>query len=322
MLDAVMKACGRLAVGGDVPEYGIARALPDLCGLLVIDNAEHLIAHVAEMVEALLATNSQVRIVVASRERLRISCERTFKVDPLETPPAHSAQVDILSHAAVKLFLQRANVMPITVDADDRQLQLVAEICRRLDGIPLAIELAAARVAVLGLNGVRRCLDDRMAFLTCGYRNAPPRHQSLQAMYDWSYALLRDSERALFRRAAVFDDLFTLDALCAVTCDATLSPDSVIEGVDALVAKSLLNVHAEGPRVRYGLYESTRAYALQKLRDEGEAEAIRVRYERHILRLPWTAVGGRSSPKPDGAPPRHPAAVGHALTWASVRDSD
>jgi predicted ATPase len=286
MLDAIMKGCGWPTGGAGVPEGGVACALADLRGLLLVDNAEHLIEHVAEIVDALLAANNHVRVVVTSRERLRISPEHTFKVDPLETPPARAAQADILAHSAVRLFLQRANAMQVTVDADGRQLQLVGEICRRLDGIPLAIELAAARVADLGLDGARRCLDDRMAFLTGGYRTARQRHQSLRATFDWSHAMLGHSERTLFRRIAVFDDLFTLDLLGAVACDATLSLSSAIEAIDALVAKSLLNVQMEGPRVLYWLHESTRAYALQKLHDEGEVEAITMRHERHAVAMP------------------------------------
>ncbi|ORC49894.1 hypothetical protein B2G74_18490 [Burkholderia sp. A27] len=309
MLEAIMKGCGRPTGGAGVPEEGVARALSNLRGLLLIDNAEHLIAHVAEIVDALLAANNHVRVVVTSRERLRISPEHTFKVDPLETPPASAAQVDILAHSAVRLFLQRANAMQVTVDADGRQLQLVGEICRRLDGIPLAIELAVVRVADLGLDGVRRCLDDRMAFLTGGYRTARPRHQSLRATFDWSHALLGQSDRTLFRRIAVFDGLFTLDALGAVACDATLSLGSAIAGIDALVANSLLNVQMEGPRVLYWLYESTRAYALQKLCGEGEAETISMRYKRNVIHLPPRGGENQLRSESDNVRRPSPAAV-------------
>jgi predicted ATPase len=270
----------------------------------------------------LLAANNHVRVIVTSRERLRISPEHTFKVDPLDTPPASAAQVDILAHSAVRLFLQRANAMQVAVDADGQQLQLVGEICRRLDGIPLAIELAAARVADLGLDGARRCLDDRMAFLTGGYRTAQLRHQSLRATFDWSHALLGHSERTLFRRIAVFDCLFTLEALGAVACDATLSLGNAIAGIDALVANSLLNVQMEGPRVLYWLYESTRAYALQKLCDEGEVETITMRYERNIIYLP--SRGGENQLKSESRNVRRPspAAVYDALNRASAQNGD
>ncbi|CAE6844471.1 ATP-binding protein [Paraburkholderia nemoris] len=322
MLEAIMTGCGRSTGDAGVPEEGVACALSNLRGLLLIDNAEHLIAHVAEVVDALLAANAHVRVVVTSRERLRISPEHTFKVDPLETPPASAAQVDILAHSAVRLFLQRANAMQVTVDADSRQLQLVGEMCRRLDGIPLAIELAAARVADLGLDGARRCLDDRMAFLTGGYRTARLRHQSLRATFDWSFALLGHSERILFRRIAVFDRLFTLDALGAVACDATLSLDSAIAGIDALVANSLLNVQMEGPRVLYWLYESTRAYALQKLCDEGEVETITMRYERNFSHLP--SRGGEDQLKSESGNVHRPspAAVHDTLNWTSAQNGN
>ncbi|AUT75629.1 transcriptional regulator [Paraburkholderia hospita] len=308
MVDAIMEACGQPTGCAGVPEGGVACALSDLRGLMLVDNAEHLIAHVAEIVEALFATNNHVRIVVTSRERLRISPEQTFRVDPLETPPADASQTDILAHSAVRLFLQRASAMQVTVDADGRQLQLVGELCRRLDGIPLAIELAVARVADLGLDGARRCLDDRMAFLTGGYRTARLRHQSLRATFDWSHALLSHSERTLFRRIAIFDGLFTLDWVGAVACDTTLSLSNAIAGTDALVAKSLLNVQMEGPRVLYWLYESTRAYALQKLRDEDELEAISVRHERLAVCLPRRAYGGYLNPEPGSVSRTSPAA--------------
>ncbi|MCX4149849.1 MULTISPECIES: winged helix-turn-helix domain-containing protein [Paraburkholderia] len=322
MLDAIMKGCGRPTGGAGVPEKGVACALSDLRGLLFIDNAEHLIAHVAEIVDALLAANNHVRVVVTSRERLRISPEHTFKVDPLETPPAYTSQVDIRGHSAVRLFLQRANAMQLTVGADGQQLQLVGEICRRLDGIPLAIELAAARVAALGLDGARHCLDDRMAFLTGGYRTARPRHQSLRATFDWSHALLDHTERTLFRRTAVFDGLFTLEALGVVAYDATLSLSSAIAGIDALVAKSLLNVQFEGPRALYWLYESTRAYALQKLRDEGEVETITMRHEHHAVRLPRRAGADQLNPEPGSVRRSSPTAGHHALNWSAAQYGD
>ena len=210
VLAATAQGCGLPVEHGTPGLAQIAMVLADQRRLLVLDNAEHVIAHVAEMVEALVAANANLRVLVTSREPLRIMAEAVFRVEPLDVPQPGSTDAQILQHSAVNLFLMRANSLQREVAAESAELRLVGEICRRLDGIPLAIELAAARVVTLGVVGVHRRLDDRMAILAGGYRTALPRHQTLRATFDWSFALLDSDSQALFRRSAVFGGVFTL----------------------------------------------------------------------------------------------------------------
>ena len=157
----------------------------------------------------------------------------------------------------------------------------VGEICTRLDGLPLAIELAAARVATLGIAGVASRLDDRLNLLTGGLRSALPRHQALRATFDWSYVLLDPAARALFRRLGCFISSFTFDAVRAVAAEPDAPIAELIAGLGELVAKSLLTVEFSGANAQYRLSESTRAYALEKLRNEGELERVAARHARY-----------------------------------------
>jgi predicted ATPase/DNA-binding winged helix-turn-helix (wHTH) protein len=273
VLAAIVKGCGLPVEGAPL---SIARIASALAGkrLLLLDNAEHVVGHVAQIVESLIAANALLRVLVTSREPLRIMPEAVFRVDPLDVPPPHATDAEILQRSAVKLFLMRANSLQGQVGADSLAIQLVGEICRRLDGIPLALELAAARAVALGVEGVYRRLDDPMALLGGGYRTALPRHQTLRATFDWSFSFLKANTQLLFRRLAVFSGDFTFEAMCAVVCDAQLTVGSAISGISELVAKSLINIEFDGAVARYRLYESTRAYALEKLQAEGETHEI------------------------------------------------
>jgi len=281
VLAAIAQGCG-LPVEHTTPSLlQIAAALAER-RLLVLDNAEHVIAHVAEVVEALAAANADLRVLVTSREPLRIMAEAVFRVEPLEVPQPGSADAEILQQSAVNLFLLRANSMQRDIGTNSTELRLVGEICRRLDGIPLALELAAARVVTLGVVGVHQRLDDRLAILAGGYRTALPRHQTLRATFDWSFALLDAKSQALFRRSAVFGGVFSFEAMCAVACDASLTVADAISAISELLAKSLVNVEFDGPVARYRLSECTRAYALEKLQAEGERQELAVRHARYL----------------------------------------
>ena len=282
VLAAIVEGCGLPMFGQQTDIEQVATALGKNRRLLLLDNAEHVIRYVAETVESLIAANTLLRVLVTSREPLRIVPETVFRVDPLDVPPPHSSDTEILQRSAVNLFLMRANSLQGQGEAESLDIQLVGEICRRLDGIPLAIELAAARIVSLGVEGVYRRLDDRMAILSGGYRTALPRHQTLRATFDWSYALLERAAQALFRRLAMFGGIFTLEAMCAVACDAELTIGVVIDGIGELVTKSLVNVKFDGPVAKYRLTESTRAYALERLQAEGEAKKIAARQARYL----------------------------------------
>ncbi|MGQ7935908.1 ATP-binding protein [Paraburkholderia sp. D1E] len=282
VLRAIVERCGLSVPDPQVDVEQVVAALARQCRLLVLDNAEHVIGIMAHIVEALVAGNDALRVLVTSREPLRIMPETVFRVEPLDVPPPHSTDADILRCSAVNLFLQHANSLQGKVGSDSTELQLVGEICRRLDGIPLAIELAAARVVALGVEGVHRRLDDRMAILAGGYRTALPRHQTLRATFDWSFAILDQNARSMFRRLAVFGDAFTFEAMCAVVCDEAYTVANAIGSIDELVAKSLVGVEFEGPVAKYRLSESTRAYAMAKLQAEGEQDDITARHARYF----------------------------------------
>jgi predicted ATPase/DNA-binding winged helix-turn-helix (wHTH) protein len=281
---AIIEGCG-LPMSSQQPGVEqVAAVLGRNRRLLLLDNAEHVVGYVAETVESLIAANASLRVLVTSREPLRIMPEAVFRVEPLDVPPPHSTDAEILQRSAVNLFLMRANSLQGQVGVDSPEIRLVGEICRRLDGIPLAIELAAARIVSLGVEGVHRRLDDRMAILAGGYRTALPRHQTLRATFDWSFALLDANAQSLFRRLAIFGGDFTFEAMCAVVCDAKLTVGSVIGGISELVTKSLVNVEFYGPVAKYRLSESTRAYALEKLQAEGEKQEITSRSARYLSR--------------------------------------
>ncbi|WP_144149155.1 ATP-binding protein [Paraburkholderia sp. BCC1884] len=285
VLDAIVASLG-LPIGGPPFDVGhVAAALGGKRRLLVLDNAEHVIGDVAHTVDALLAYDDTLRVLVTSREPLRIRVETVLRVDPLDLPPPHSTDAQILQSSAVDLFLLRASTLQAAVSMDSATIQLAGEICRRLDGIPLAIELAAARVFALGVDGVHRLLDDRMAMLGGGYRNALPRHWTLRATFDWSFAILDMPSQLIFRRLAVFSGSFSFEALCAVVCDETYSVMDAINGVTELVAKSLVSVELVGSVARYRLSESARAYAMEKLCTEGEHQQIASRHECYLSSL-------------------------------------
>lgn len=249
--------------------------------LLVLDNAEHVVDLVADLVESLMARAAPLRVLVTSREPLHISIEAVFRVSPLAVPDGAATADEIARHAAVELFLARIRAATPDCVVDAAGIRVVGDICRRLDGLPLAIELAAARVATLGLEVVASRLDDRLNLLTGGLRSALPRHQTLRATFDWSYVLLDPAARALFRRMACFVGPFTFDAAREVAMDPGMSPADMTAVLGELVAKSLVSVEFNGAQARYRLTESTRAYALEKLHNEGEFERIAERHARH-----------------------------------------
>ncbi len=247
-------------------------------GLLVIDNAEHVVDLVADLVDTLTSRAASLRVLVTSREPLHISVEAVYRVSPLAVPDGAASVDEIERYSAVELFLARIRAATPDCAVDPAGIRLIGDICRRLDGLPLAIELAAARVATLGLEIVASRLDDRLNLLTGGLRSALPRHQTLRATFDWSYVLLDAAARSLFRRMACFIAPFTFDAAREVAMEPGMSAAEMIAVLGELVAKSLVTVEFDGAQARYRLTESTRAYALEKLHNEGEFDAIAERH--------------------------------------------
>ena len=240
--------------------------------LLVLDNCEHLVDSIAEIVAALQREASSVRVLVTSQEPLRLSDEQVYRLGTLALP--ENVSVDIARHVgAVALFVARAQAAAPGFVLTESTLPIVVDICRRLDGIALAIELAAARVPLLGVDGLREKLDDRFKLLTAGARVAPRRQQTLRAALEWSHSLLTADEQTVFRRLGVFTGTFGLGSAQRVASAGTIDEWSVLEILGALVDKSLVVVEA-GADPRYRMLESGRAYALEQLANSGELDAV------------------------------------------------
>jgi predicted ATPase/class 3 adenylate cyclase len=255
------------------PVQNLVRALKRKDALLIFDNCEHLVDPAAHVISAILHGAPQVRVLASSRQGLGIAGEATYQVQSLDLT------------TGVALFVERAQAATATFSLTAENAPIVADICRRLDGIPLAIELAAARVRMLSPHQLRQRLDERFHVLTGGGRDVLPRQQTLRALIDWSHDLLDERERKLFRRLAIFVDGFTLEGAAAVGSDFTpLGMDSV-EGFNvlaSLVDKSLVLAEPQGDVIRYRLLESTRAYAAEKLAGAGERDLLA---GRHMLYL-------------------------------------
>ena len=237
--------------------------------LLALDNCEHLLDGVVDLVDALRRAAPDVRLLVTSQEPLKVVDEQVYRLVTLAVPPAQAE--DAGDYSAVQLFVAAAKAAEPRFALTRRNVGAVADICRHLDGIPLALQLAAARVPLLGIEGLRARLDERFHVLTGGARTVLRRHQTLRGALEWSHGLLTAEEQAVFRRLGVFAGGFTLEAAQEVAADATVSHWQVLEHLGALVDKSL--VVAEGEDLpRYRLLETTRAFALERLGEAGETD--------------------------------------------------
>ena len=253
--------------GDGTSAASVARAIGDKKFLLVLDNCEHVIDAAAAMAETLVRLCPQTTVLSTSREVLRIEGEAVYRVPPLEVPPQHVEASDVVEHSAVQLFVARTRSLRSDFLCEGEKVPVVAAICRRLDGIPLAIEFAAARAATLGIQQIAGRLDDRFALLTGGRRTALPRHQTLRATLDWSYELLPAAEQRLLRHLAIFPAGFTLEAAAAVMSE---TESSVALGISSLVSKSLVTLDGSETARRWRLLETVRVYSLEKLTESGE----------------------------------------------------
>jgi predicted ATPase/DNA-binding CsgD family transcriptional regulator len=255
--------------------------------LLVLDNCEHLIDACADLVERVLTGCPQVRLLATSRERLRLGAETTWRVPSLARPDRRTRHtpVDLLQYPAVRLFVERAQAVESDFTLAAGNASTVVDICARLEGLPLALELAAAQVSALALSQILERLDDSFRLLVGGSRTAPTRQQTLRATLDWSYGLLSAAEQAVFLRLAVFVGGWTLEAAEAVCADATVARADVLELLTRLVDKSLVvaNVDTTDGRSRYRLLEPIRQYAQERLVAAGELDAVRARHAAFFL---------------------------------------
>ena len=265
--------------------------------LLVLDNCEHLVYACAELANQLLQAGAGVKILASSREHFNIAGETAYTVPPLSVPKpdGRMSAATILECEAVHLFIERAMAVQPTFTLTDQNAPAVVEICQRLDGIPLALELAAARVRSLSVEQIADRVKDRFQLLTTGDRTALPRQQTLRALIDWSFDLLTEKERVLFRRLAVFAGGWTLEAAEAVGSGGEVDPSEVLDLLADLVGKSLVMMDAAGGR--YGFLETVRQYAQERLTDLGEGEAVRKRHLDFYLAFAEKAGAGLAGPE-------------------------
>jgi predicted ATPase len=267
---AVASVLGVSGEAGRPVAEALAKHVHDRQLLIIMDNCEHLVQACAELATKLLHAGPGLKILASSREHLRVPGEMTYQVPALAAPDPRRtiALADMTQYAAVRLFVERAGTAQPTFQLSSANATAVADICHRLDGIPLAIELAAARVRAMSVEAIAERLSDRFRLLTHGDRTALPRQQTLRALIDWSYDLLTEPERALFRRLAVFAGGWTLQAAEAVGASGDEDASDVLDLLTLLVERSLVKVNAEG--ARYDMLETVRQYAQARLGESGE----------------------------------------------------
>ena len=282
---AVATVLGVKEEAGRPVEEALAAFVKDRQLLLVLDNCEHLVHACAELAKELLEAGPRVKIIASSREHLHVAGETTYPMPTLAVPDAqHALSADALAQCeAARLFAARAAAAQPAFRITDQNAPAVADICRRLDGIPLAIELAAARVRAMSAEKIAERLGDRFHLLTGGDKTALPRQQTLRALIDWSYDLLSAGERALFRRLAAFAGGWTLEAAEAVGAGGEIDEPAVLDLLAHLVEKSLVVLTAGGER--YRMLDTVRQYAQERLVESGDGNATRARHLAFFLEL-------------------------------------
>ena len=328
-----------LEIQGEDPLPALSAALRDRRTLLLLDNCEHVIEETANLARALLSGAGDVGILATSREPLRIAGEREYHLGPLSSPQPSStltaAEAEIFP--AVRLFVERASAVVEDFTLTDANALLVGEICRRLDGLPLAIELAAPRVGVLGVEALAARLNQSLPLSAARRRTGMPRHRTMRAVLDWSYRLLREDEQTVLRSLGIFADGFTVEAAASVGMEPGTTHADAIDRLADLVTRSLVVADVNGDQPWFRLLDTTRAYAIEKLDESGERERLERRRAEHYLqfftlaeaeyeKLPaaqWLAAYERQLDDLRAAlnwafSPRGDASLGVALTAVSV----
>jgi predicted ATPase/DNA-binding winged helix-turn-helix (wHTH) protein len=281
LVPSALAAVLGVGVRTDDPVPGLIAHLHDKRMLLVLDSCEHVLEAVAALVESVLKAAPGVHILATSREPLQVADEAVVRLSPLGMPAANAAitACEALTYPAIQLFVERATALLDHFELTDTDAPVVAEICRKLDGMPLAIELAAGRLGTFGVRGLAERLRDQFRLLTHGRRTALPRHQTLRATLDWSHGLLSTQQQAVFRRLSVFAGWFSADA-------ATSAASEDVKTVMAdLVSKSLVWADVDGVVTRYRLLDTTRAYAGEKLAETGETGNVQRRHAMYFRAL-------------------------------------
>jgi predicted ATPase/DNA-binding winged helix-turn-helix (wHTH) protein len=313
-----------LPVQSDDPTPSLVAYLRDKRMLLILDNCEHVIEAVAAVATSIFLAAPQVHILATSREALRVEGEQIYKLAPLAFPPDDpelTAAVAV-TYPATQLFLERAAASGARFELSDSNVAIVAGICQKLDGVALAIELAAGRVEAYGLEQTAALLDQRLSLLWQGQRTAPPRQKTLHATLDWSYGLLSEVERVVLRRLAVFVGYFTIEAALDVVTDAEVDRGLLFGAMDSLVAKSMVAPRPVGATMRYRLLGITRAYLLETGVDDA---ALAIRHAVYYRR--WLEQTGAEWPTLSNAAERAPHFaslhnVRAALEWCFRADGD
>jgi predicted ATPase/DNA-binding winged helix-turn-helix (wHTH) protein len=309
-----------LSVQSDDPTPNLISFLRERRVLLVLDTCEHLIEAVASMASRIFMAAPQVHILATSREALQVEGEHVYRLDVLAYPPDDRALTaeDAQAFPAVQLFVERALASGARLDLGDAEVAIVVAICRKLDGVALAVELAARRVEAYGLQQTATLLDQRLTLLWLGSRTAPARQRTLQATLDWSYGLLSELERIVLRRLAMFVGHFTLDAALGVVTSSTVDHAGVFAAIDSLVSKSMVATRPMGAMMRYRLLDTTRAYALETSIEDAELVDLAVRHAVYYRR--WLEQSGAEWPSLSTGAERAPhfAALNNvraALEW-------
>jgi len=289
-----------LEVRTEDPLPGLVADLRDNRMLLLLDNCEHVIDAAANMAAAVLGGAPGIVILATSRERLAVSGEREYRLGPLGSPPPSPelTAAEASTYPAVQLFVERVTAIVEDFALTDDNAPLVVEICRRLDGLPLAIEFAAPRVEVLGVEALAARLDRSLRLLAGRHRAAGPRHRTMQAVLDWSYGLLKEEEQQFFRSLGIFRGGFTVEAAATVAMDSVTTGTHTIGRLADLVAKSLVVADVTGPEPRFRLLDTTRAYAIEKVDESGERQWLARRhaeYHRDVFERAEGEAGARST---------------------------
>src|SRR6266851_2357714 len=265
-----------LGIRTEDPLPGLVAALRDKRMLLLLDNCEPVIDAAASLAETVLSGAPGVNILATSREPLGVAGERQYRLGPLSSPQSSSrlTAAEAAVFPAVQLFVERASAIVEDFALTDANAPAIVEICGRLDGLPLAIEFAAPRVAVLGVEGLAAHLDDSLRLLEARRRSAVPRHRTMRAVVDWSYGLLSEKEQLFFRGLGIFAGGFTVEAAAAVATDPAATGIDAIDRLADLVVKSLVVADVGGAQPRFRLLDTTRVYVIEKLDESGERERM------------------------------------------------
>jgi predicted ATPase/class 3 adenylate cyclase len=321
--DALVASFGLQPRAGSSANETLLAFLRGKALLLVLDNCEHLLRPVGNLVAQVMQACPAVRVLATSREALNVAGERVLGVPSLDVPDDQAGLEAIAACDAVVLFVERAQAVKASFELDAANAGAVAQLCRRLDGIPLATELAAARIGMLTPAELARRLDQRFRLLAGGRRSGVERHQTLRAAIDWSYELLSVAEQLLLARVSVFAGGFNLEAAEAVTPGGELQADAVFEMLASLVGRSLVVAETEDDETRYRLLETIRQYAQERLEEDGDLDRWRARHAAYYTDFGESAIpnaAGPDGPMGERRVERESDNFRAALTWAIDTD--